>query len=193
MVWDELALRDAKAAVWSDPDWEDGQVACLQQLPAMPAGGQVLDLGCGVGRLAWPYADMWPLVEVWAVDPSLPMLEQAPPAARVHYVHSDGLTIPKAPKVPDTLDGAWSVAVFQHLPPVLVQGYISQVAGRLREGGWFRFQWVPDADTSPPLSYGHAECDVLAWVSAAGLQLEAADSDLVRPGWTWFTVTRQGW
>ena len=68
-------------------DWENAQTLGRRDVPfwrrvASAAGGPVLELGCGTGRVSLPLARAG--VELVGIDRSAPMLERAPsmPAAR---------------------------------------------------------------------------------------------------------------
>ncbi|MFP5319182.1 MAG: class I SAM-dependent DNA methyltransferase [Acidimicrobiia bacterium] len=90
-----MAYDEARAARYDDAHAarfaEAGMVATalLGLLPA-GAGGRILELGVGTGRLAIPLAATG--AEVWGIDASEPMLARLrakPEAARVHAVAGD--------------------------------------------------------------------------------------------------------
>jgi len=96
---------------------------------------RALDFGCGVGRLALPLAEV--CESVVGVDVSDAMLAEARAnavrlnASNATFVPSDdGLT-----RVEGTFDLLNSLIVFQHIPPPRGEAIVSQLVGRLRQGG----------------------------------------------------------
>ena len=193
MTWDEQALVDADAAVWSDPG--DGVAESLEWVGALPEG-RVLDLGCGVGRVAIPYAQAHPGSTVVGVDSSAVMVAEAERRRRavgcrnVVFRHVAGCL-----DVCGRLDGAWSMLVFQHLDPVTAEGFVRQVAGLLPPGGVFRLQFVDAAmcgrGDRGPLSWPHHRVTVAGWFDAVGLGVEDVAVGGMRPTWTWVTGVRR--
>ncbi len=195
-TWDPQAgtLDEAWRAVWAEDDQEAGIELCLDRLRPLldrvAPGDQLLDLGAGIGRLAIPVA--YRGVEVWALDASPVMLNHLTERYRphrksvtVHPVLGDGTTIPR--EVP-VLDGAYTVVTLQHLPADRQRAYIAAVAGRLRQGGMFRFQVVTNTEAGP-LSHPVTEADLVDWCRTAGLTVEV-EKDPVFPTWLWASAVR---
>lgn len=194
--WQDEAATEtsAAAAVWSEPDWEQGQAECLAQIiigidPAL-GGGTVLDLGCGVGRLINPLARLTDVPESWVgVDISARMLDlarrDAPP--NVTFRLGDGRSLP----LDEPLDAAYCVLMFQHIPTDAAASYVRQVARLLRPGGRFTFQFV-DGPVSGGDGYSWAihDQDAVAWCEGAGLVVERIAYGAVRHPWTWITAKR---
>ena len=63
----ELALRTA-AGVFAREGLDKGTAVLLDEAPAPPATGDLLDLGCGYGPIALTLAVRSPRATVWAVD-----------------------------------------------------------------------------------------------------------------------------
>lgn len=69
-----LALRDVRltlasdAGVFSADGLDPGTLVLLEDAPAPPPGGTLLDLGCGYGPVALTLATRDPAATVWAVD-----------------------------------------------------------------------------------------------------------------------------
>lgn len=132
--WDKNALDpDVDIKYISDVSVED----CLKDLPEMT--GNVLEIGCGVGRLLKP--------GYWGIDISEKMLDIARernPDAKV--IHSNGRTIPLSA---NKFDFVYSYLVFQHLPKDAVAGYIEEAYRVLKPGGKFIFQCILGTEDEP--------------------------------------------
>ena len=196
VVADPERLREN---VWGgdDPDW--GIAACTAAIvPDLAQGaephGRILDLGCGPGRLTLPIAQRWAGTFVMGVDCSPRMVAQARMVAaragahNVEFVFCDGRHLPDM----GTFNAAFCVAVFQHIPPEAVRGYVGQVAERLAPGGAFRFQYVEADDDVPDgfLHYRFHYGDVLGWLGETGLERVRTDWGLLYPEWTWITARK---
>lgn len=102
--------------------------------------GRVLEIGCGIGRLAELYD--------CGIDISKEMLKKAP-KGKGHKV-CDGQSIPYPDK---SFDSIFSVQVFQHIPDI--QPYIDEAYRVLKPGGRFIFQFVRGASKDGPMSFKH--------------------------------------
>lgn len=154
--------------------------------------GDVLDLGCGDGRLTNEIAhDLGWLMLVHGVDISEPLLrlaaheDLAEPNTR--WLHCDGRRLP--PELPDEIHGAWSITMFQHIPFDAVTDYIAQVANRLQPGGAFVFTLACGDD--PPrfldYQYGPADLEFLTGHLKHRFESVAVDATPDENGWTWLT------
>ncbi len=100
-----------------DPDsFEEGGRWDLDRLrPFFDKDSTVLDLGCGIGRVARYVAPECSLL--WAVDASQKMLDMAAERLRdltnIRYVHCHDVTFPDVPS--ESIDMAYSLLVLQHL------------------------------------------------------------------------------
>jgi SAM-dependent methyltransferase len=168
--------------------WEDGAAACLCAVveALAPLSGRILDLGCGLGRLAIPLAALYPDVEVIGVDISPVMLAQAEAQAaiagipNVRFLQGDGRHLPEL-----GFDRAYSVLLFQHLGADAVRQYIGEVAGGLRPGGRFVAQHVYLEHQPAFLSNSHTIETLTALGELAGLRWIETRRELVHPGWAW--------
>jgi SAM-dependent methyltransferase len=121
-VWEEFA-----AAVSADPRraWLDQLVACT------PAGGAVVELGCGSGTEET--RELARRFDLTAVDLSRRQLRHAQarvPEAR--YVHADLLEVGFGES---SLDAVASFYVLNHVPRELLGGLFSRIHSWLRPGG----------------------------------------------------------
>jgi ubiquinone/menaquinone biosynthesis C-methylase UbiE len=113
-----------------------------------PAGAAVLDLGCGVGRVA---RELEPHVrEIDAVDVSEEMICQAReyvgPSSRIRFHVNDGFTLPQLSD--DSIDFAFSLLTMHHVTRPAFESYLRELHRVLRPGGRFLFS-VVSRDRSP--------------------------------------------
>lgn len=108
---------------------------------AVRADDDVVEIGCGIGRLSRPLARR--ARRVHALDVSAEMLhlarEHNRALANVTWVHGDGTSLAG---IPDrTASACVSHVVFQHIPdPDVTLGYVRELGRVLRPGGWAAFQ-----------------------------------------------------
>ncbi|REF37354.1 class I SAM-dependent methyltransferase [Thermasporomyces composti] len=98
----------SSAGVFSGDRLDLGTTVLLREAP-LPAGGTVLDLGCGYGPIACVLATMVPDVHVWAVDVNTRALELTRANAERLGVGSR-ITVATPDDVPDDIrfDQVWS-------------------------------------------------------------------------------------
>jgi SAM-dependent methyltransferase len=148
--WDARAREDAfyfvdNTGTYRDADvarfWAAGERDLDAVLAAAGAAVQpddvVLDIGCGVGRLARVLAGR--AAHVHAIDVSAQMLDQAREhnahLTNVTWHHGDGTTL--HPVEDDSIDAVVSHLVFQHIPdPEITLGYVREMGRVLKPGGW---------------------------------------------------------
>lgn len=103
---------------------------------------QILDVGCGIGRLTAPLADH--CAAVVGVDVSARMIEEARQLHRrpnLSFETTSGVDLQGFAS--DRFDGVFSFSVLPHLPPDVVACYFAEISRVLRPGGWFVYQfWV---------------------------------------------------
>lgn len=147
-------------------------------------GAWGLDLGCGWGRLLVPVADTYPRADFMGVD----VIARAHPDRRwprnARWMATDGRSLTL---VAETIDAAWSVALFQHLPGDTVRGWLIELSRVLRPGGVVCFQFVERCDDTPDSvrAYKHRRADVAGWCARAGFQLVGTEADAETPEWVW--------
>lgn len=149
--WDARARENPRAYInWPDvPNEEEAFFASgradyakyvtpfLQRMKFDPRGRHVLEIGCGIGRLARCFVDDF--AHYTGVDVSPEMIAKAQaqqmPRAEFRPVSGGGLEgIPDA-----SMDFVFSFAVFQHVPDrAAIVSYFCETARVLRPGGLFR-------------------------------------------------------
>ncbi len=166
--------------------WERGIAQSVIELQSAftPGEGPILELGCGIGRLAIPMAEVLS-TEIIGVDSSIGMLGRARPHERVTYVLGDGELLPDIPM----LSGAYSMLLFQHLPPLHVLSYMRQVGKRLKSGAAFRFQFVV-GEQCAERSYGYKANQMISFCTQAGLCVHESVPSSMCDEWRWITAVK---
>lgn len=140
-VDDRVAYGNADEAQF----WADGERDLNAVLDAvgstLASGSDVLEIGCGVGRLTRVIAPR--VAHVRAVDVSPRMLALAqrhnPGLNNVEWIEGDGTSL--AGTTDASVDTCLSHVVFQHIPdPSITLGYVREMGRVLRPGGWAGFQ-----------------------------------------------------
>jgi SAM-dependent methyltransferase len=149
--WDQPARWEAQAR-------QDASVM-LHGLGEQLAAAHVLELGCGVGRLA-PHVAPHAL-SYTGVDIAAPMVAEArrrhAALPRTRFLEGDGLTLPAVAR--DRGYGlAFAHAVFIHCPKELIAVLVTSAFEALVPGGELRFQLRADPSdpaglAAPPQSY----------------------------------------
>jgi SAM-dependent methyltransferase len=152
--WDERARENALFYVDNEADYDNPDVDAfwrrgdevLDRLVAMTGhrlgpDDEVLDIGCGIGRMTRALAVR--VGHVHALDVSSEMLrlarERNADLANVTWHHGDGTTLRVLADA--SVDGCFSHVVFQHLPDAdMTLGYVREMGRVLRPGGWAFFQ-----------------------------------------------------
>lgn len=110
---------------------------CLKDLH--PMKGDVLEIGCGVGRLMRK--------GYYGIDTSLNMLKIARERnPRLKLKVCDGRSIPHED---NKFDYVYSYLVFQHLPKNAVQTYIDEAYRVLKDNGVLVFQFILGTEHEP--------------------------------------------
>lgn len=152
--WDARAEENAYFFVdnslsYADPDierfWAGGEevVTRMGELLGIRVepGNEVVEIGCGVGRLTRTLVKRG--ARVRAIDVSPAMLEQArklnADLEGVEWIEGDGRSLAAVPS--GSTDACISFVVFQHIPdPEITLTYIREMGRVLRPGGWAAFQ-----------------------------------------------------
>jgi len=189
--WDTQANR---WGVFSVPDEDYDKYTARQadfiveQLDLGDEAERVIDMGCGIGRLTYPIAEALPCVHVWGLDPSSAMIQKAKDDSRFGFF-SPSLLCDLF--LADSVDGAWSVLVFQHLLEAPIRTILHDLADVLKPGARFVSQWMLDVDQPFPL-----RADVLRVLEEEGFQTVRYqdDTDVTKlwfaDNWLWVTSER---
>lgn len=152
----------------------------------------IVDLGCGVGRLAFPAAMAMPEATIIGVDISraaLDALEDAANALEVDNlcsVHGDGRTLPDEAM---GVDAVYSLGMFQEVPWATAWGYIRCIARALLPGGVVRLQFV-EGDQAVEGDHRYPTERVAQAMERFGLAIVAIDRGLVQADWTFITARK---
>jgi 16S rRNA (guanine1207-N2)-methyltransferase len=130
-VYLELATD---AGVFSPGRLDPGTRLLLEETPAPPPAGDVLDLGCGYGPVACVLAKRSPGAMVWAVDVNERALELCARNAAAAGLANVRCVTPDDPAVPARLAGIWSNPPVRIGKPALHELLVGWL-GRLAPGG----------------------------------------------------------
>ena len=152
--WDARAAEDAfyfvdNRLAYGAPDtetfWRGGEQLVDEILELLElelrSSDELVEIGCGIGRLTRPLAARCRSVRALDVSPRMLELARAhnPGLANVEWLLGDGTTL--APMADRSADACFSHVVFQHLPdPAITLGYVREMGRVLRPGGWAGFQ-----------------------------------------------------
>jgi len=178
--WDARAAENALYYIdnrldYASPDaeafWAGGPEVLDTMLNRLGAriepADEVLEIGCGVGRITRVLAAR--ATRVRALDVSPKMLERAaelsPELGNVEWILGDGRTLDAVADA--SVDVAHSDVVFQHIPdPSITLGYVREIGRVLRPGGWAAIQVSTDPEVHrarPP-----ARVPAALWASLRG-------------------------
>lgn len=129
------------------------EASVLQLFGRSLANCSILDFGCGVGRLAIPFAH-YSSQNVLGLDVSPDIIEKAAEHKQALNISNlelrsfDGITLPDLPK----FDFVNSYIVFQHIEPALGFPLLRQLLDLLEEGGIMQVQ-ITYGHHLPPIKY----------------------------------------
>lgn len=191
---DKATMTDPMFEMWAD---KPNTVQCINLLledldPAVGFKAKILDLGCGLGRLAQATQDRFLNATVYGVDISRELLELAKKVGEQEikqpiYLECDGRSLPDA--LPKDLDYAYSMVVFQHIPNEAKEIYIKAVYDHLKVGGIFRFQLV-EGDEQSDYNHHVSQKEIIDMCENAGFEVQAVDSKLMFSNWVWITAVK---
>ncbi len=152
--WDERADEDAFYFVdnrleYGDPDlvsfWRGGAEDLQAILGALGVdispSDQVVEIGCGVGRITRALAARAGSLRALDVSPRMLRLarEHNAELTNVEWIQGDGRSLAGIDSA--SADACFSHVVFQHIPdPKVTLGYVEEMGRVLRPGGWSAFQ-----------------------------------------------------
>jgi ubiquinone/menaquinone biosynthesis C-methylase UbiE len=207
--WNERARENAEYFIASGQEaWDrreffrSGEINVANELlPDMPCicGGarspfdlNVLEIGCGVGRMTQALSRIFD--HVTAVDVSPEMIKRAQANLKhltsVDLVLGDGATLLQLDD--ESYDFAFSFIVFQHIPAMeVIRSYCREVYRVLRGGGVFKFQvsGSPGERLDEPTTWFGvwlSESDVERLAEATGFELEASHGAGTQYYWLYF-------
>ena len=162
--WDDRAEEDAFFFVdnrleYGAPDmerfWADGERDLAHVLSvvgmSLPAGSDVVEIGCGVGRLTRVIARDAATVRALDVSPRMVELagELNPGLPGVEWLVGDGVSLAGVSDA--SADVVVSHVVFQHIAdPRVTLGYVREIGRVLRPGGWAVFHVSNDPAVHAP-------------------------------------------
>jgi SAM-dependent methyltransferase len=144
-LWRPANEAEARLQIVTYDDRErfeaSGRQELVQLLPYLDPEATVLDLGCGIGRIARYVAPH--CHALWAVDASGEMLEMAAQLLAEHpnvrYARCEDTRVPAVPDA--SIDFAYSIIVLQHLEKEDAFLLVEDVARMLCPGGRALFTW----------------------------------------------------
>jgi ubiquinone/menaquinone biosynthesis C-methylase UbiE len=205
--WDARAKENARHYVatgqhdWTDDDFfrtgaeevhaliED----CLDDIcnGRDPAKMNVLEIGCGAGRMTLPLSRIFGHVD--AVDVSEEMIGQATRALRgrinVGFHSNNGSDLSMFPNA--YFDFALSAIVFQHIPRrAIVENYVRETHRVLRSQSIFKLQVqgfpIPEDQADTWVGVGFSEEQMQAMADAVGFQIKASQGAGTQYYWLTF-------
>ena len=205
--WDRRARENARFYVntasteWSDDEFfatgerninehvlTDMENICQGKPPEQM---NVLEIGCGAGRLTRALAGVFGQVYAVDVSPEMIQIARAKLAGlpNIHLYNNNGVDLSVLPDL--TFDFAFSYIVFQHVPSLeVLVSYCREVARRLRPGGLFKFQVEGDKEavlyTDTWRGVGVSESDAAELARASGFEHRYGHGAGTQYYWLWF-------
>jgi cyclopropane fatty-acyl-phospholipid synthase-like methyltransferase len=118
----------------------------------------VLEIGCGIGRLLVPLADKYDECNFYGLDISDEMINLAPKRDNIRYQ-----------ELADNLDFVYSMLVFQHIEHQEKINYIKLAYDKLKVGGNLFFQFVIGEENSP-YSYQTSKSEIDSILNKIGFK-----------------------
>lgn len=114
--------------------WEKETPVFAEAILKRWSGGSILDYGCGVGRISKAIIEKNPAINLYGVDASQDMLNQAS-----EYVNSETFTASLPTKIPEDtkFNVIYCVYVLQHVPAIEIREILSRIHYHLEEDGFF--------------------------------------------------------
>lgn len=188
--WDDQAtdIESATHAVFSEPGIEahstvDVSVIVTKFGTGLPPG-EILDVGCGIGRLSGRVADaMTRRVAGFDTSPRMVAL------ADEHHPHPSVTYSTEFPS--HHFAAAFSMLVFQHLPADAVKATLARVHAVLKLGGRFVVQYV-EGDYHVDHDHRYLASWIQGRARKAGFTVVRNESrDAGHQEWRWLTLEKR--
>ena len=137
----------------------------------------VLEIGCGIGRLLVPLADKHNECNFYGIDISNEMISLAPKRNNIKYQ-----------EVTDKLDLVYSMLVFQHIEHQEKINYIKLAYDKLKNGGSIFFQFVVGEENSP-YSYQTSQFEIEKILTNTGFSNSVFENHM-HPQWMFVRATK---
>lgn len=193
--WDAEALDDPRyaAGIWgmtADDDAEQTVDRIIRILDAgmPPEDGEIIEIGCGPGRLLKRMADLYGDAHFIGFDASPEMGRlywSTPVPANTTFFRCDPLGILGPP---DEIDLVYAVELFQHLDDKGVRHYIADAYRMLKPGGKFIAQFVIRGEPGPhSFPRDHQQ---IAFMFDERWENLGFNEGAVHEDWTWVAATK---
>ena len=137
----------------------------------------VLEIGCGIGRLLAPLADMYKDCNFYGIDISDEMIKLAPKRDNIKYQ-----------ELANNLDLVYSMLVFQHIEHQEKINYVKLAYEKLKVGGNLFFQFVIGEENSP-YSYQTSRFEINKILNDTGFK-NLVFTDHMHPEWMFVRATK---
>jgi cyclopropane fatty-acyl-phospholipid synthase-like methyltransferase len=137
----------------------------------------VLEIGCGIGRLLVPLADKYTECNFYGIDVSDEMINLAPKKDNIKYQ-----------ELADNLDLVYSMLVFQHIEHQEKINYIKLAYDKLKDEGALFFQFVVGEENSP-YSYQTSRLEIENILKDTGFK-KLTFTDHMHPQWMFVRGTK---
>ena len=137
----------------------------------------VLEIGCGIGRLLVPLAEKYDECNFYGIDISDEMIKLAPKKDNIKYQ-----------KVANNLDLVYSMLVFQHIEHQEKINYAKLAYDNLKNGGNIYFQFVIGEENSP-YSYQTSKTEIEKILTNVGFNKLVFENHM-HPQWMFVRGTK---
>ena len=137
----------------------------------------VLEIGCGIGRLLVPLAEKYNECNFYGIDISDEMIKLAPKKDNIKYQ-----------EVANNLDLVYSMLVFQHIEHQEKINYAKLAYNNLKNGGNIYFQFVIGEENSP-YSYQTSKSEIQKMLTDIGFNNLVFENHM-HPEWMFVRATK---
>ena len=138
IFWDNAAADPDVRYKYIADEWASTETFLHLIENSNKSWNNVLEIGCGIGRLLVPLADKHQECNFYAIDISDEMIKLAPKRNNIKYQ-----------EITNNLDLVYSMLVFQHIEHKEKINYIKLAYDNLKDGGSLFFQFVIGEENSP--------------------------------------------